>query len=144
MLKYHNNKNLEMKNLFYFIIILTVFSCKENKDSKIDFKQKENNVDALNGNLNSETKEQLVFDESLLSGVWGIKKNENALFYIENDSVFYIESQEKGYLVRLENRNFSIHYDDYIFNTYLIKLNKDSLVYKIENDKIMRLIRFVD
>jgi len=62
----------------------------------------------------------------LLQGVWAENKDENALFYIKNDSLYYIESLNKPVSCKL-NVDTLIVYGDVLTKFYINKLTSDSL-----------------
>ncbi|WP_281988582.1 hypothetical protein [Aquimarina aggregata] len=104
-------------------------SCKETKEKE-------------NSSLEQD-KTQVTFDKKLLNGAWAENQEENALFYIENDSIYYIDNQDKPYSLEFRGSYFSIHYDNYTSKAELIKLTKDDMIYK-SSTGIIKLYRRAD
>jgi len=76
-------------------------------------------------------------DKSLLNGVWAENIDDNALFYIENDSIHYFDStNQPAYFIDLSDDVLSIYYDDITFRGKVLKLSNDSLVYENEKKKM--------
>ncbi|WP_299314623.1 hypothetical protein [uncultured Aquimarina sp.] len=115
-----------IKYSLILLIASSIVSCKEVKTEDVS-SLKENNL-------------QIEFDRELINGVWAEDKESNALFYIENDSIFYTGQQDKPYAIKLDKNSFSISYDNYISKAEILKLTKDSLVY-VSSKNITRLYR---
>ncbi len=113
----------------YSLIVLMIFSLVSCKDTK---EKESSSVE--------QDKAQITFDKKLLNGVWAENQEDNALFYIENDSIYYTDSQDKPYSLEFGGSYFSVHYDDYTSKAELLKLTEDSLVYKSSTNTI-RLYR---
>jgi hypothetical protein len=64
----------------------------------------------------------------LLQGVWAEKKDENALFYIENKNLYYIENQDSPIPISVSKNAFIIM-GDIPVKCDIVKLNCDSLIY---------------
>ncbi|PHS10006.1 MAG: hypothetical protein COA88_02965 [Kordia sp.] len=76
-------------------------------------------------------------DKSLLNGVWAENIDDNAMFYIENDSIHYFDSiDQPAYPIDLSGDILSIYYDGITFRWKVLKLSNDSLVYESEKNKI--------
>ncbi|WP_299108942.1 hypothetical protein [uncultured Tenacibaculum sp.] len=84
--------------------------------------------------------EKAFFDKKLLEGVWAENTEENALFFVENDSITYVESLGNSYPLKLKKDTLYIHFDGFMYKGEVLKLSQDSLVYKGENE-IIRLYR---
>ncbi len=93
--------------------------------------------------VQQQDKVHVTFDKKLLDGVWAENQEDNALFYIEDDSIYYTDSQDKPYALEFRGSYFSVHYDDYISKAELLKLTQDSLVYK-SSTNIIKLFRKAD
>ena len=76
-----------------------------------------------------------------MQGVWSENLNENALFYIEGDSIYYLDSQDKPLLLTIKGSFFSITFNGYLSKNKIIKLTNDSLIYKTQENDFIRLIR---
>lgn len=75
-------------------------------------------------------------DKYLLNGIWAENIDDNAMFYIENDSIHYFDSTDQpSYFIDLSDDVLSIYYDDFTFKGKVLKLSKDSLVYESEKNK---------
>jgi len=114
-----------MKRLVILIALMFIYSCISNS-KEITHKK---NVPHIH------------IDKSLLNGVWGDDSNENALFYIQNDSIYYTEQQEHPYLIDLVNDSIKIYFNDTIFSSKILKLSKDSLILQtaFETSKLYRI-----
>lgn len=131
-----------MKRLIYIMVLLFIFSCKKENAHKHKNELEENNskIETVNEILSPIIEEQQVFNKSLLNGAWSLEKGENALFFIENDSIYYVDHQDKGYHIELNNNIFKIYYDEYTFKGKVFKLTKDSLIYQGDG-KLIKLCR---
>ncbi|CAL2109702.1 protein of unknown function [Tenacibaculum sp. 190130A14a] len=84
--------------------------------------------------------EKAFLDTKLLEGVWAESTEGNALFFIENDNITYVENLESSYPVKLNKDTLYIRFDDFMYKGKVFKLSQDSLVYKRDNE-IIRLLR---
>ena len=114
------------------IIFFVIISC--NSQKRIEEKRS-----SIVSEIPKEIKEKKV-NIKLLEGVWAESIEENALFYIEKDSITYVESIEDSYFVKLSKDTLYISFDNFIFKGEVLKLNQDSLVFKGDNE-IIRLYR---
>ncbi len=110
------------------LAVVILVACKETKEKESSTVEQD--------------KVQVTFDKKLLNGVWAENQEDNALFYIENDSIYYMDSQDKPYSLEFGGSYFSVHYDDYTSKAELLKLTEDSLVYNSTNT--IRLCRRTD
>ena len=78
---------------------------------------------------------------NILEGAWGNEQDGNALFYIEGDSIYYTERQESPYSIEIKGNTFSVDYEGYSSKSEVVKLTKDSLVYKNEDNFTTKLFR---
>lgn len=117
---------MKIKNILLIVsIAMTSYSCKNSNthSNEIDY--------------NTEKQvEKKVFNKSFLTGVWAENKDDNALFYIENDSIYFVEHQDTPFLVDLINNEFVIYFDKYTSKNEILKLTNDSLIYKSDSDII--------
>lgn len=81
----------------------------------------------------------LEHNPGILDGVWADNTNpdENALFEIVNDSIFYLESPERGYKYFINNKMMTIDLNGYIISQSIIKVNSDSLIVFRDNETII-------
>ena len=96
-------------------------------------------VKAKSNSSDLEKSQEHKFDPELLTGTWAEREDENAFFFIKNDSVYYIDSQDKGYHVEIKSDTLIFHLDGFDSKSKLIKLTKDSLIYQTEYGNIDRL-----
>jgi hypothetical protein len=74
-----------------------------------------------------------------LDGIWAENKEDNALFYIKNDSIYYLDDL-KPYHYKLINDTLTIYLDNFISKSILVKNTNDSLLLKeLETGEIIRL-----
>jgi len=131
-----------MMKYILVIVIFFIYSCKTEK-------KKVNSVPVINDTVDMKTDisnqnfQQNNVDYSLLNGVWGENKNENALFYIDKDSIYYIDHQDNPYYIEKRDDSLLIHIDDLIYRMKIKKLDTDSLILKSMTDTI-RLYRVVE
>jgi hypothetical protein len=81
-------------------------------------------------------------DKSLLIGIWGVSKNENASFNFTRNYVYYVDSDTK--LKYVLKGNVLSYYENNVlsFKAIILKLDKDSLILKDpETDEINRFIK---
>ena len=111
--------------LILLVIIISCFSCKneDNKSPKVNFK-----------------KDQLIevkaYDKALLKGVWAENKDDNAIFYIENDSIYYVEHQDSPLAIDLIDNQLVIYFEDFVAKNDILKLTTDSLIYEVDHEII--------
>ena len=101
-----------MKKLSFVIFLFILLSCKNNlKDTK------------------------------LLDGVWGESEKDNALFVIKNDTLRYVEYYETPYLAQIVKNKLVIKYLDnkVLSESYILKISKDSLVLKTDDEPSLKL-----
>jgi hypothetical protein len=76
-----------------------------------------------------------------LQGIWGLDENENAIFFIKDDSLYYTEDQSNPVHIVLNGDAFVIMGDSPV-NCKVLRLTNDSLWYIDEfNDTPTRLIK---
>jgi hypothetical protein len=81
-------------------------------------------------------------DKTLLTGIWGVSKDENASFQFKKDYVYYIDSNTK--LKYTLKGNVLTYYENnaITFKEIILKLDQDSLVLKdSELEEINRFVR---
>lgn len=77
----------------------------------------------------------------LLQGIWAFNKNENALFFIKRDSIYYVEHLSSPVKYNLKGDTLLIHYEGFTTRNLILKLDQDSLVFATEIGGINRLYR---
>ncbi len=113
-----------MKSLFYFILLFSIVACSntgKKNDSTKNTENKDANINELHGSNSSQS-----LNSSLIQGVWAENKEDNALFYIKGDSLYYVESIEKPLFCKL-NQDTLVAYGDILTKYYIKKLTDDSL-----------------
>jgi len=118
---------------------------KNGKEQKIVVLKHENKNDkeaTLLENKESEQKKDTVLSkQNLIQGVWAENEDENALFNIEKDSLYYLENQDEPLYYSLIGDTLFVH-GDVLTKFYIVKLNKDSLWFKTNfYDEITKLYK---
>ncbi len=110
------------------MFIVLGFSCKtENKVDPISLKNKEIQKRELN---------KKYINKIFLDGVWAEEEEENALFIIAEDSIRYVDNMDKSYLVKLHKDTLVFFLKNFKFKGEILKLTKDSLIYKGDSEII--------
>lgn len=120
-----------MKKILILILINLFFSCnnKSNKEDLNSLKSKKENIQIVYNND---------YDKNLLNGVWAENEDDNALFFIKNDSINYFDVQNSIYPVSLKLDTLIIPFKDYVFKGKVLALTNDSLIY-IADSRIIKL-----
>lgn len=106
----------------------------------------ENKVDIIsstkkNSTLNPNNIEKEVFNKSFLIGIWAEKKEDDAWFWIQKDSIVFVEHPESYYGYDLiEDTLLVFLYDGDVSKSKVLKLTNDSLILK-SNYGLSRLYR---
>jgi len=104
-----------LSKLSIIILFISISACNQNnsQDSKMNLK-------------NPEMKSSNDYDK-LIDGIWAESEDENAFFYIKNDSLYNIEHQDRPYKYDIIGDTLRV-LDDLQINWIIIKLTKDSLL----------------
>ncbi len=86
------------------------------------------------------TKENLI-DKELLLGIWGEDIDENASFWIENDSMYFLEDQDNPAPIQVINDTLITDYEGFVTSDKIYTLTKDSLVLINEIGDTLRMVR---
>ena len=78
---------------------------------------------------------------SLLQGIWAENEEENAIFFIKGESLYYVEDQGTAVPIQLRNDTLIIYYDGLTTYDKILKLGSDSLILSNEFDEIIRLYK---
>jgi len=132
-----------MKIIYILLLCFFVFSC--NHGGALDQgDQKAEDIKTISDSSNkfdysiSLTKDEIL---NLMQGVWAENEQYNALFFIQNDSLFYIEDQDKPNKLTFYSNNFIIN-GDIPVKCKILKISKDSLIYIDEfNDEVTFLYK---
>lgn len=82
---------MRIKHSFIILLIAIIgFTCKN------DTILKKNNIQNTGQQVENKT-----YSKHLLAGVWAENEDENALFYIDNDSIYYVEHQGTPHAIDL-------------------------------------------
>lgn len=127
------------KHISITIIILAFIACQSsntfNKQSE-QIKSKETKDDT---ETNSIIKK---IEQNPLNGIWAENQNDNALFRISNDSLYYLEDIENPVSIEYNGGNFFVINGSVPVKCEIIKLNNDSLWYLDEfNEDTTKLYR---
>lgn len=118
---------MNVKTFFILTVItFSYLSCK-NKKNKSSEVIKANKLISLKA-----------YDKALLKGVWAENKDENAFFYIENDSIYYVEHQDSPLAIDLIDNQLVIYFEGFVAKNDILKLTTDSLIYEVDH-KIIKL-----
>lgn len=93
-----------MKKIIVLFVVLG-FSCKpENKTEikSVDFDKKTNPITLKSKEVQTKP-DKMKMNEVFLEGVWAENEEDNALFFIEKDSIKYTDNINKPFQVRLFN-----------------------------------------
>lgn len=115
---------MKIKSILLLTIGILIISCKTNSIQEIktvDIANKKSIVIKHDTN-------KVIPTIGLLQGTWAENVNENALFYIQNDSLFYTENQDSPVLIKLHSDTLVIM-GDVPVNCKILKLTADSLWY---------------
>ena len=128
-----------MKNRVFLILLLPITiilsSCKQtnstkgfNKEIKEITEKKEQNITK---HKSVETKS--IYSKEQFIGVWAESEDGNALFEITKDSLRYVEYYDTPYYFDVKGDTLMIFLDEgFISKSRVIKIDKDSLIYKNE------------
>ena len=112
-----------MQNLILVITLILLLVCCKNRS------QNETVPDTTNyGKTDIEVKRSISPLISDLQGVWAEREDENALFFIDKDSLTYVENPSQSFFIELKNDTLVI-WTDLKVNCKILKLTKDSLWY---------------
>lgn len=117
---------MNVKTFFILIVItFSYLSCKnkKNKSSEVNFKK-------------DQFIEVKAYDKALLKGIWAENKDENAVFYIENDSIYYVEHQDSPLAIDLIDNQLVIYFEGFVAKNDILKLTTDSLIYEVDHEII--------
>ena len=118
---------LSILTLLFFVI--TVANCKPiSKDVKIKDGQNNKESSIKQDTLNSDTSNNNEMIYALLEGVWAENEYDNAVFYIKNKNLYYVENQDTPIKITVSKNSFTIM-GDIPVKCKLLKLNCDSLIY---------------
>lgn len=105
-----------MKRFFLYILSLFIACSPKKEVSKLKINQ-------------TKHQQQNKIDKKLLNGVWAENEDENALFAIRGDSLFYVEDLENPCLIKIKSDTLIWTLKDgYIIKDKILKLTKDSLI----------------
>ncbi|QNL20549.1 hypothetical protein HZR84_00810 [Hyphobacterium sp. CCMP332] len=100
--------------LIVFCVIIFIIQCNSKSQNQTKFNNQENQTDYQN------FKSQLI-------GVWGEQGEENALFQISNDSIYYFDHMDNPLAYELKEGVLAINYSGQILKNKIVKLNSDTL-----------------
>jgi hypothetical protein len=79
--------------------------------------------------------------KNYLQGVWAENPNDNALFQIVNDSIYYTEHMDTPVSYKINGDTLIILYDGLTTKNLILKLDADNLVFRTEDNSINRLYK---
>jgi hypothetical protein len=114
-----------MKKVLCFIslfsIICFILSCCGNQNKKTG------PFDRVNDTLVTHVKaDQIDVSIEALQGIWAETDNDDALFFIKGDSLYYTEDQDRAIEIKLKNDTLII-LGDVSVHCKILKLTRDSL-----------------
>lgn len=117
---------MKINHSFIILLIAIVgFTCKN------DTILKKNNIQNIGKQVENKT-----YSKHLLNGVWAENEDENALFYIDNDSIYYVEHQDTTYAIDLIENQLIIYFEGYAAKSKILKLTSDSLIYEVDHETV--------
>jgi hypothetical protein len=128
-----------MKHLILHILILTLLSSCHSTKTSDGVVSKEESVKVDQQAKKEEHHPKVV--QSELMGIWAKDKDENALFEINDDTIYYVEHPDSPVHYELNDSVWTIFYDDLTTKNIILKLDGDSLVFKTEIGVVNRLYR---
>ncbi len=132
--------------IFLLIVYLLINSCRgeirtDKKDVSTDSIVKSQEDSTYSKEAGSKNTLVAKIDGKLLDGIWAENEEDNALFFIKGDSLYYVEQMENPVKIEISNDTLSIQ-GSLPTVCKIIKLTEDSLCYKSEfSDEITRLYR---
>jgi hypothetical protein len=123
-----NNKIIMSKFFLLFILSLIITSCS-NYGKSIEEANKTNKLDEINNSSLEEkiNKSDNIVDSRLL-GIWKIPGEENSVFEIIKDSIYYTDFG-KTFFYKLKNDSIVIYYDGFI-DSSIYDVYDDILIFK--------------
>lgn len=114
-----------MKKVLLYTYLLSIIciaiSCNGNPNKKIGQPEKVNDTLTKQGITN-----KISVSIEALQGIWAENDNDNALFFIKADSLYYVEDQAKPIKIILNSDTF-VMMGDVPAHCRILKLTKDSL-----------------
>lgn len=126
-----------MKKILFIISLMSIISCKEkNKTKEVNLVQDKKEVSIV-----KKSDDQNFYDSKLLNGVWAENIDDNALFEIKNDTLRYVEYYDTPYIAQIVKNKLVIKYLDnkVLSESYILKISKDSLVLKTDDEPSLKL-----
>ena len=119
-------------NTYLLSITCILLSCNGNSNDKII--QSEKAHDSI-------VKQPIPLSIQTLQGIWAENDEDNALFFIKSDSLYYVEDQSNPVKIQLNSDTLFIM-EDLSVNCKILKLTKDSLWFIDEyNDSPTKLYK---
>jgi hypothetical protein len=123
-----------MKKIYIITFMLIVCGSCINK------KQNLNNTTSLYSQI-SISKEERAIEIRDISGIWAESEEENALFWIEKDSIYSVEQLGHGVKIEINKDTLIIYYDGIIVKDKILKLDSDSLILLNEVGNTIKLYK---
>ena len=126
-----------MKQL-YFLFFLLILSCNSNTIKNSVDSNLNNSIKLIDSNSQTDINVQKSKDKSIL-GVWQLVDEENPVFEIKKDSIFYID-QFTNYKYSTNENSITIFYTDNVYKGVFTLIN-DTLWIKNDDqeDKYLRV-----
>ncbi len=117
ILKFHNKFYIMINKFIYTVLVLFFLACSPEK--KINKAHIKNHTQKSINNIN----------RNLLNGIWAENQEDNAIFAIQGDSLYFTEDIEHPCLIEVKSDTLITHLiDGYIVKDKIVKLSKDSLI----------------
>jgi hypothetical protein len=121
---------------YYFLLIIISISCvRHDNASKAKSLVVNNSRDTI------VTDNAMNIDLKNIEGIWAKNEQENALFQIKGDSIFYLEHPESKVTYETNKDTFIIFYDGLTTKNKILKLDTDSFIFETEVNYINRLYK---
>ncbi|MGB3464016.1 MAG: hypothetical protein WBA74_02045 [Cyclobacteriaceae bacterium] len=130
-----------MRSIFKTFLFIVLFGCSngttENKSKSADLSVSKQ--DKIENQSQQDSSSRFSLDIKLLQGVWAESEDQNALFTIKGDSLYYFEDPKPVYY-ELTDDTLKILIEGEFYSSKILKLSSDSLIRK-EYGNVVRLYK---
>ena len=121
-----------MRSVFlsFFLLSGILISCSGNRDNQNHHKISDDSITKIAPDTIFKNEKDLTISLSIkaLQGIWSLAEDENAIFFIKNDSLYYTEEQSNPVHIILNGNAFVIM-GDLPVHCKVLRLTNDSLWY---------------
>ena len=122
------------KTRYLIILIISLLSFTNKEYSKVHSKE-------LNKKQTCTEKKDKIIKPKEIQGIWASSEEENALFNIKGNSIYYVEHPESRVTYEIKKDTFIIYYEGFTTKNIIIKLDADSFIFKTEVDYLNELYK---